>query len=107
MLEPLFWVVVLAGAVRLATPIAFAAIGETLVERSGMLNLGIEGMMLVGALAGVAGAHYFSPWVGVASAALAGALMGMLMALVILKGGANQIVVGIAISLLGLGLSTY
>ena len=62
MLQPAFWAVVLAGAIRLATPIAYAALGETLVERSGMLNLGIEGMMLVGALAGIAGSHYVGPW---------------------------------------------
>jgi simple sugar transport system permease protein len=107
MLEPAFWAIVLAGAVRLATPIALAAIGETLVERSGMLNLGIEGMMLVGALVGVAGAHYFAPWAGVLGGGVAGGLLAVLMAWVILRGGAHQVVVGIAISLLGAGVSTY
>jgi ABC-type uncharacterized transport system permease subunit len=107
MLQPLFWSVVLAGAIRLATPIAFAAIGETIVERSGVLNLGIEGMMLVGALAGIAGAHYVSPWVGVLAGGLAGALCASLMAFAVLRRGANQVVVGISMSLLGLGLSTY
>lgn len=107
MLEPTFWTVVLAGAVRLATPIAFAAIGETLVERAGMLNLGIEGMMLVGALVGVAGAHYLAPFAGILGGAITGGLLGALMAWVVLRGGANQVVAGIAVSLLGLGLSTY
>src|SRR5919202_531022 len=107
MLEPAFWAIVMAGAVRLATPIAFAAIGETLVERAGMLNLGIEGMMLLGALVGVAGAHYVAPSAGVLGGAVAGGLLGALMAWVVLRGGANQVVAGIALSLLGLGISTY
>ncbi|MGO9702250.1 MAG: ABC transporter permease subunit, partial [Xanthobacteraceae bacterium] len=51
-----FWTILLAGAVRLATPIVLAALGETLVERSGMVNLGVEGMMALGALMGVLGA---------------------------------------------------
>ena len=107
MLEVGFWAIVLAGGVRLATPIAFAALGETLVERAGLLNLGIEGMMLVGALAGVVGSHYVSPWAGVIVGGLSGGLLGLVMALVVLRGGANQIVSGIAVSLLGLGLGTY
>jgi simple sugar transport system permease protein len=103
----MFWVVVLAGAVRLATPIAFAAIGETLVERAGLLNLGIEGMMLAGALAGVAGSSYAGSWMGILAGGVVGGLLGALMGWVVLRGGANQIVVGIAISLLGFGMSTY
>jgi ABC-type uncharacterized transport system permease subunit len=107
MMTPAFWALVLASALRLATPIAYAAIGETLVERSGLLNLGIEGMMLVGALAGVAGSHYLTPWAGVVAGGLAGGTLAAIMAMTVLRGGANQIVVGIAISLLGLGLSSY
>src|SRR5262249_14351003 len=105
--QPTFWALVLAGAIRLATPIAYAAIGETLVERSGLLNLGIEGMMLVGALAGVAGSHYLSTWAGVVAGGVAGGGLATVMAVAVLRGGANQVVVGIAMSLLGLGLSTY
>ena len=50
-----FWTLVLAGAVRLATPVVLAALGEAIVERSGTINLGIEGMMLAGAFAGAWG----------------------------------------------------
>ncbi|MBV9119128.1 MAG: ABC transporter permease, partial [Chloroflexi bacterium] len=106
-LELTFWGVVLAGAFRLATPIAFAALGETLAERSGILNLGIEGMMLVGALAGVAGSHYGGSAAGVASGGVAGGLLAAAMGWVVLKGRANQIVVGIAVSLFGAGVAAY
>ena len=51
-----FWAILLAGAVRLATPITLAALGETLVERCGIVNLGVEGMMALGAFVGVWGA---------------------------------------------------
>lgn len=105
--ELAFWGVVLAGAFRLATPIIFAAIGETLVERAGILNLGIEGMMLAGALAGVAGSHFVGSGMGVLCGGLAGAALAAIMAWTVLRGGANQVVVGIALSLLGAGLSAF
>ena len=67
-----FWEVVLAGSVRLATPLALAALGETLVERSGILNLGIEGMMIMGALAGVWAAAAAGSWAGIVAGATVG-----------------------------------
>ena len=101
------WEIVLAGTVRLAIPLALAALGETVVERSGILNLGIEGMMVMGALAGVwAGAHTGSV-AGVAAACAIGALLGALMAMIVVLGGANQIVIGVTVTLLGAGLASF
>jgi general nucleoside transport system permease protein len=102
-----FWQVVLAGSVRLATPLALAALGETLVERSGILNLGIEGMMITGALAGAWAAAEAGSLAGLAAAAVVGALLGALMALAVVRFGANQIVIGVTITLLGIGLSGF
>jgi general nucleoside transport system permease protein len=102
-----FWTILLAGAVRLATPIVLAALGETLVERSGMVNLGVEGMMALGALMGVLGASEAGWAAGLALGAGAGGVLGLIMGFAVLKGGVNQIVAGIAIALLGVGLADY
>ncbi len=102
-----FWTILLAGAVRLATPIVLAALGETLVERSGMVNLGVEGMMALGALMGVLGASEAGWAAGLALGAGAGGFLGLIMGFAVLKGGVNQIVAGIAIALLGVGLADY
>jgi general nucleoside transport system permease protein len=102
-----FWGVLLGGAVRLATPITLAALGETLVERGGIVNLGIEGMMALGAFLGVWGASTQSWGTGLLLGAIAGGSLGLLMGLAVLKGGVNQIVAGIAITLLGIGLADY
>jgi general nucleoside transport system permease protein len=107
MLDITFWDVLLAGAVRLATPVLLAAIGETLVERSGTINLGIEGIMTIGAFAAVFGASAAGWGAGLALGAAVGAIIGLAMALVILRGGADQIVTGIAVTLLGFGLADY
>lgn len=98
---------ILHSTVRLATPYLFAAIGETFAQRSGVLNLGVEGIMLMGAYA----AFYvtFSTGSlagGVAAAALVGALMGLLMALVSVTFRAEQGISGIGLHLFGLGLSS-
>jgi simple sugar transport system permease protein len=102
-----FWEVVLAGSVRLATPLALAALGETLVERSGILNLGIEGMMIMGALAGTWAAFSAGSWAGIVAGAIVGAILGALMALVVLGGGASQVVTGVALTLFGTGLASF
>ena len=98
--------VVLGGTFRLATPIAFAALGETLAERSGTLNLGLDGMMTAGAFAAVVGATWGGWPLGLAFALLVGAVMGGLLAAGVLLGRANQIVIGIALSLIGTGLTS-
>ncbi len=98
----------LAATLRVATPLLFAALGETLVERAGVLNLGIEGTMFLGAMVGFVAAYFSSSlWIGVGAACLAGAGAGLLMALLTVYLGVNQHVAGIGITLLATGLSLY
>ena len=89
-----------------ATPLLIAAIGELVVERSGVLNLGVEGMMVMGAVAGF-GAGYLtgSPWVGLVAAIVVGALFSLLFAVMTLSLATNQVATGLSLTLLGLGLS--
>jgi ABC-type uncharacterized transport system permease subunit len=95
----------LAAAVRVATPLLLAATGETLGERAGVINLGIEGAMLGGALAAALGALQGGPWVGVVAAALAGAVVAGVFALVAVGAGADQIITGAALTLASFGLT--
>lgn len=89
-----------------ATPILIAAIGELVVERSGVLNLGVEGMMVMGAVAGFGGAFATgNPWVGVIASIVAGMAMSLLFGFLTLTLLANQVATGLALTLLGLGLS--
>lgn len=101
------WASILAGAIVLATPLAIAGIGEGFVERAGRLNLGIEGMMILGALIGVFVAHAAGLAAGVLAAGLTGLALAALMNLAVYRIGANEIVVGLAVTMLGLGLSTF
>lgn len=89
-----------------ATPLLIAAIGELVVERAGVLNLGVEGMMVMGAVAGF-GAGYMtgSPWIGLAAAIVVGALFSLLFAVMTLSLATNQVATGLSLTLLGLGLS--
>ncbi|HZB26969.1 MAG TPA: ABC transporter permease [Gemmatimonadales bacterium] len=95
----------LAAAVRVATPLLFAATGETLTERSGVINLGIEGTMLAGALAAALGATAWGPWAGLAVAMVAGMLLALAFALLAIGARADQIITGTAISLGAIGLT--
>ncbi len=89
-----------------ATPLLFASIGELVVERSGVLNLGVEGMMAMGAVCGFGAALMTgSPWLGVLAAIAAGAALSLLHAFLTLTLVANQVATGLALTLLGLGLS--
>jgi simple sugar transport system permease protein len=89
-----------------ATPLLLAALGEAVAERAGVLNLGVEGMMVMGAVAGFAGAFLTgSPWIGVIAAILAGLAMSLLFGFLTLSLLANQVATGLALTLLGLGLS--
>ncbi len=89
-----------------ATPILFAALGELIVERAGVLNLGVEGMMIAGALAGFAAAHATgSPVMGFAVAAIAGAALSMIFGLLTQFLLTNQVATGLALTLFGLGLT--
>jgi simple sugar transport system permease protein len=89
-----------------ATPLLLAAIGELVVERSGVLNLGVEGMMVMGAVIGFGAALYIgSPWVGLVASIIAGAVMAFLFGILTLSLVSNQVATGLALTLLGLGLS--
>ena len=94
----------LEASVRLAIPLLLAALGELLIERSGVINIGVEGTMLVGAFVGFAvGVEVTSPGVGMFAASLAGASVGLVFAFFVLVRLADQIVVGTAVNLLALG----
>lgn len=97
---------ILASGIRLATPYLYAGIGETFGQRSGVLNLGVEGQMLLGAFA----AFYIALttgnlWLGVLGAMAVGAAMGLVMAYVTVNLQAEQGISGIGFYLFGLGLS--
>jgi len=97
---------ILASGIRLATPYLFAAIGETFGQRSGVLNLGVEGQMLLGAFAAFYVAFTTgSLWLGVLAAMIVGALMGLAMAFVTVNLQAEQGISGIGFYLFGLGFS--
>jgi len=90
------------------TPLVFAALGELVTEKSGVLNLGVEGMMLVGAVCGFAvAAESGNAWLGVLLAMCAGALMALLFAVLTLTFQANQVAAGLALTIFGVGLSAY
>jgi len=97
----------LPAAFRSATPMLWALLGETLGQRAGVVNLGSEGQMLVGAASAFAiTAHTGSPWLGLAAGALAGLLLSLGHALLCLRFRANQFASGIAIWMIGFGLSS-
>ena len=108
-------VVLLASGVTFGTPLLYAALGELLTERAGVLNLGVEGMMLVGATMGfwavqrLGGHGVIGLLVGIAVAALAGALMAAIHAFLVITLRANQIVSGLALTIFAgaAGLSSY
>jgi simple sugar transport system permease protein len=98
----------LAAAVQSGTPILFATLGEMFTERAGVLNLGVEGMMIVGALAAFLTARATgSPWLGLLAAGCAAALVGGLHGVVCLHFLGNQTVSGLALTIFGVGLANY
>jgi ABC-type uncharacterized transport system permease subunit len=102
-----FFIGILASGIRLATPYLYAGLGETLGQRSGVLNLGVEGQMLMGAFA----AFYVTfqtgnVWLGMLAAVVVGAAMGLAMAFVSINLQAEQGISGIGFYLFGLGMST-
>jgi ABC-type uncharacterized transport system permease subunit len=107
-LEILFTTGLWAAAVRIASPLIFATMGELLCERSGVLNLGIEGIMTAGAFAGWLTVYLGGDlWFGVLVAALAGAAFGLLHAILVVPLGLSQHVTGIGITLLATSVSYY
>ena len=98
----------LAQTIRIAVPYLFAAAGGVVAERSGVISLGLEGYMLSGAFGGTVGAYYSgSPWVGLLCGAGTGLLCALIYALVSLRFRADQVVSGIAINLLVIGLTRF
>ena len=97
-----------AAMVRIATPLLLATTGELISERSGVLNLGIEGIMLLGAMTGFTAAYFSgSLWLGVLAAMLVGAAAGLLMTLLAVVLGVSQHVSGIGLTLLATGLAFF
>jgi simple sugar transport system permease protein len=89
-----------------ATPLLIAAIGELVVERSGVLNLGVEGMMLMGAVSGFAAAQFTgSAWIGMIAAIVVGTLFSGIFAFLTLSLVTNQVATGLALTILGIGAS--
>lgn len=95
----------LAATVRVTTPLLLAALGETVTERGGVINLGIEGAMLAGALGAALGATAHGPWAGVGVAIGAGMAVGVLVAVITVGAGAEQIITGTAVTLGTIGLT--
>lgn len=97
-----------ASTFRFSAPLTFAGLGGLLCERAGIVNIGLEGLMLTGAFAGVLGSYLTgSAWVGLLFAALAGMLLAGLHAVMTIRFGANQIISGTAINLLAAGGTSY
>lgn len=107
-LETIFSLSTLNSAIRLAIPIALAAMGGTFSERAGIINIGLEGMLLTGAFAGVLGSFLTgSAWIGVVFAIVSGMLSGALFSLFTVELRANHVVAGVGINVLALGLTTW
>ena len=99
---------ILGGAIRVSTPFLFVSLGECLTERSGRINLGLEGTLVFGAMSGYAIAYQTgSPWIGVLAAALAGAVFGLFHGWICKFKGVNDVAIGIALMLLGMGLAFF
>lgn len=96
------------STLRMATPLTYVGLACLISERSGILNIGVEGMMLAGAFAAaVVGLHSNSAWMGVGAAVITGMLTGLLLAVLSIDLGANQIVSGLMINIFWLGLSGF
>lgn len=106
MLSDIFSIGMLMSTIRMAIPLIFGAVGGTICERSGVVNLGIEGMMLAGAFGAVAGTHATgNPWLGVLIALGVGGVFGFIHALLCVKFKTNQSVSGIGINIFVGGLT--
>lgn len=104
----LFAIMIPTAGIRLGLPILLAGMGEIYGQRSGVLNIGIEGMMAVGALAGFLGMYYTgNPWIGILLGICAGGLLSLVHALLTVTLRADQVISGIALTFLGIGLATF
>lgn len=103
-----FIMTVCAGAIQSGTPVGFAALGETICERTGVINLGLEGIMLVGALTGViVQVEMGNTTLALCAAGVAATLLSGIHAFMVVVLNSNQIVSGIAVSILGTGISSF
>jgi general nucleoside transport system permease protein len=93
------------ASVRNATPLLLAALGETVAERGGVINVGLEGTIIAGCLAGLVAADVGGPATGLAAAGIAGVALAAVFAVVAIGMQANQIITGTAVTMLGLGLT--
>jgi general nucleoside transport system permease protein len=101
-------VALLGGALRISTPFLFVSLGECITEKSGRINLGLEGILVMGAMTGYAVSYKAnSPWLGVLAAGLAGLCLGLLHGLLCSLPRVNDIAVGIGLMLFGRGLAFY
>ena len=112
MLESIFTVsfltALLASGMRMAVPLMYAGLGEMVSEKSGVLNIGMEGVMICGAFFSFAGAYFTgSLFLGLLIGMLAGMLVGLLHAFLCVYGKSNQTVSGLAINMVGLGITSY
>src|SRR6267154_2015751 len=97
---------IILSVIAASTPLLLAAAGELVVERSGVLNLGVEGMMIMGAACGFAGAYLTgSTFIGALCGIAAGAALSLVFALLTLGLAVNQVATGLALTILGIGLS--
>jgi ABC-type uncharacterized transport system permease subunit len=103
-----FLAAIVGGALRVGVPFLFVSLGECLTEKSGRINLGLEGVLVLSAMAGFGGAYLTgSPWAGVVLAAVAGAALALLHGLLCSLPKVNDVATGIALMLLGTGLAFY
>ncbi|MGV0026490.1 ABC transporter permease [Phormidesmis priestleyi] len=111
-----FLVALLTAGIRLAVPVLLAVLGEIITERSGVMNLGLEGVMLVGSLSGfmvaysveqATGIATLAAWIGLLAGLLAGALMGLILAVMTVTLRSDQVVTGVTLVLLGQGFTAY
>ncbi len=115
-----YWAVplaVVAGAIRLGTPYLYVSLGECLTEKSGRVNLGLQGTLVMGAMTAYAVSYrtsklfpdlvFLAPWLGVLAAGVVGALLGIMHAVICNRPRVNSVAVGIAMMIFGIGLSAY
>jgi simple sugar transport system permease protein len=107
-METAFIITILATAIGAGAPVIYAAVGEIFAERSGILNLGVEGMMLVGAVSGfIVAVKTGNPWAGVVAGMLAGGMLSLIHAFLTITLHADQVVSGLALTIFGVGLSSF
>ncbi|MGI9373426.1 MAG: ABC transporter permease [Hyphomicrobiales bacterium] len=101
-------IAIMVGAIQAGTPLVFAALGELITEKSGVLNLGVEGMMLIGAVTGfIATVLTGNPYIGVLAAIAAGIALSLIFGFLTLSLLTNQVATGLALTIFGIGLSAF